>query len=57
LGYLHDDWLLRLGRRTQCRCHVLLIISLSLSPLLIENGLVGRELLADVDAAVTLFQY
>jgi hypothetical protein len=30
---------------------------LSLPPLAVENGLIGRELFTDVDAAMKLFQY
>jgi hypothetical protein len=36
---------------------VLLIISQSLPPLVVENSLIRRDLLADIDAAMKLFQH
>ena len=47
MGDLYDDWILRLGSRAQCRCHFLLIISLMLLLLGVQDGLIRRDLLAD----------
>jgi hypothetical protein len=43
LGHMHDNWLLRARCRTPCRNHVLLIVLLRLPPLVLEDGLVGRD--------------
>jgi hypothetical protein len=57
LGELHDDWLLRARCRALCRSHVLLKISSSFLLLPVENGLIGRYLLADINAAMKLFEH
>ncbi|WP_146688837.1 hypothetical protein [Bradyrhizobium canariense] len=54
---LHDDRLLKSRCRTLCRSHALLIIPVSLPLRILEKGLIGGHLLADVDAAMKPFQH
>ena len=51
---LHDDWIPRARGRALCRRHAFLVIPVSLPQLPLEDGLIGRDFLADVDTAMKL---